>query len=254
MKNYEEMTRSVLDRAEKVRAERKKTRRVAGVAAICACSVALAVLVGTQLRGETPGVQPENPTALTAPQSPRITLLSAAAGDGTQQKLGLDVVTPFAMKIRVRDVRGQDQSKALKEEQAYAKSVQEASPADDRMEQFVSKTAIITLVSDGHFCLVVKDYDRVESVSVTTTAAGRATYGPYSLTDGESGFMVFWSLSDETVERIEKDPGLKLSEIRDTVTAAVKFSDGSTETAVIDMTVDEEGQVYAVHRGVSATA
>ena len=255
MKSYEEMTRCILSRVEEEKKMEKKRRKIVGTAAICVCSVALAVLMGVRLPINIPEATPENTTAVISSQTSGITLLHATGNGDAQQKLIKDVVVPFSLKIRVRDVRGQDRAKVLEEEKAYAKAAQEVSRTENCMEQYISEAAIITLVSDGHFCLIMEDYSQVQDVFITTTQTGLATFGPYTRSgEGESGVMVFWTLSDETIGQIEKNPALKLSEIQDTVTVTLEFKDGSTESAVIDMTVDDEGQVYAVQRGISVTA
>ena len=114
------------------------------------------------------------------------------------------------------------------------------------------KTLVSTIYA-GSFYLTVDDYAQVRDVSVTTTGIGDASinsvdYYEESLSDGVG---ITWFLSDEGVDMIEKDPELKLSELTDTVTVTVEFNDGTKEIAIIDITVDEEGQIYGTFQGAN---
>ena len=46
---------------------------------------------------------------------------------------------------------------------------------------------------------------------------------------------------------------MKLSTLRDTITVFVEFTDGTTETVVADVIIQDDGQVFIVHRGATIT-
>lgn len=272
MKTYEEMTVSVLQKTEYQRAAHRRRCKIglsAATCVLCVCAVILAIVrVG------------DTPTG-SAGTTGRLVLLAAAADNGSHHELIQDVVTPSNFWIRVRDISTNNSAlwvEILEEEYAWDDAFRSNSGLDCAMTRFMSDTTLITVIYETTFYVAMKDYEQVESMSVSTTDAGSATayrvryknqttdalgskttnYDADSLSDASTqvseGVAINWMLSDATVAMIDKDPKMDLSKIKDTITVTVVFKDGSTESAVIDLSVSAEGQVYVTHRESIAAA
>lgn len=250
MKNYEQMTRSVLARAEVEKAAQKRRRRNMMTVAVCLCVVGLTVFVGAKAR------QADSGEGMGSRVS--VFCVTANAAEQPQQMLKGGTL-PYNAVLRVRDITGlsdsqvQDLQSADKE---YAEELAAKNPGTNgnfRWSVTSRKTdrMLVTTIYAGFYYLAVDDYAQVQDISVTTTGIGDASvngvdyYDP-SLSDGVG---ITWSLSGEGVEMIEKDPERKLSQITDTVTVTVEFLDGTKEIAVIDITADDAGQIYGTFRG-----
>jgi hypothetical protein len=55
-------------------------------------------------------------------------------------------------------------------------------------------------------------------------------------------YYVDWYLNHEV---LIEDPDMPLSSIRDSLEVTITYEDSTTERIVIDITIDDEGQVYA---------
>lgn len=108
------------------------------------------------------------------------------------------------------------------------------------------------------------DEDQYESVDIETTGAGgvsgalisyfkTATYGEgenqITYPAGTMLYVVNWSLSYETELKLMNSPNVAFSAIRDTITITVNNKDGTEAFVVIDITVDDDGQIYMTQRG-----
>ena len=186
------------------------------------------------------------------------------AGNTEEKEMVEDVVVPLDFLIRVRDIRrvytDEERKKIMAEEAAINKELlaSASGPQGEKgSTRWGSENSIVSLVQNEFLYLAVSDYEQVEDMSVETTEAGGATVVPYpyevkapdgSVTTIKTGIHINWTLSDGTINRIDENPDMPLSEICDTVVVTVKFRDGITEQVVIDLTVDDAGQIYVTHR------
>lgn len=272
MKSYDEMAQSVLIRAEKERMIQKRRNRNIVLSVIaCACCLACAILVGIRLN--TP--EPQDPmlndvTASTAPEpsatetdpipkeSHEITLLSRAE-DGTYVQMLNDVVLPYYMQLRIKDVRGltEEEEETLKrEEKAIANAMIKRPVEYTSISQYCVAGILSTRLAIGWIKVTIEDFVKVEDIILTTTGVGVAdrdrisNYNPEDNTDpGMLG--VSWRPSFELHEKLAENPDMKVSDIRDTITITIKFKDGTVATAVVDLTFDDEGMAYIVQRGIT---
>ena len=68
---------------------------------------------------------------------------------------------------------------------------------------------------------------------------------------GSMRYIVFWSLSTDLEQKLIVNPNMPISEISDTITITVNYSNGAQQTLIIDVTVDDDGQIYMTQRGNS---
>ena len=253
MKSYEEMAERVLVRAEKEKQNCKRRNRIvlATVAGMfCLCLSVLSVL---WTRVPEPQASEQS-----VHREPRIGfVVRCSASEVKPAELIKDVVVPCESLIRVRDVTGMDEKERYvvrSEEKALAKELFANWDENKSFTQWGSDTAIISLFCVGDLGLVIDDYNDVESKYITATKMGSASLGHVDYYEGDDKITVFWGPSDIAIKQIEKNPETKLSGLSHTLTVTVEFKDGTTETATIDMIVDDDGYVYAVQRGITVTA
>lgn len=246
MKTYKEMTASVLEKAKNSQTKRNRIIALAATFLVLCTAGLTALALGT---GQAP-----------ATPEPRLVLMCSASEYSQQEEMIEGVVTPLEFLIRVRDIRGinryRDIIDIIAEEAAFREEivneeVDESKP-DSRYVRWQNEDAIISLLYKGFLFLAVEDYDQVQDMSVKTTDAGQATVERYlhnEQGDTRRGISINWVLSETTVDKIQNDPAMKLSTICDTITVTVNFKDGTTETVKIELTADDEGHIYATHKG-----
>ena len=252
MKSYEEMTEMVLLRARAQKAAQKRRRSKALIATACACGIALAVFAAAKINQPADGEK--NRTS-------RISLFCVTANAAAQRQPMLKGErVPYHAVIHVRDIRGFDAWELLEQRQADLEYAEYMPGQDqDRLpggpdwcaSSIITDETMITTIFVGSFYMEVDDYNQIKDVSTTTTEIGwtaehLTNYYDASLKDG---IGITWSLSGFGLDMIEKNPEMKLSELKDTITVTVEFVDGSKETAVIDITVDDDGQIYGTFVG-----
>lgn len=253
MKSYEEMTRSVLDRAQLQRQRSKRRNAIgwtAATAACCLCLALLAVFAPGKTESKTPTQQ------LTAEPQARIMLLSSPE-DTQPKELIRDVVEPYVYQIRVHEVdnlSGDEQKAFIQKEREYAEQIFGASAADRAFTCGAGKNCVITLISMGRLMLTVDDYGLIKDFSVSTTENGYINFIGRVFAGTDQGLQFGWTLSQTAIHKIEEDPKVKLSEFSDTITVSVEFIDGSVETVVADVMIQDDGQAFIVHRGVTVAA
>lgn len=255
MKTYEEMSRSVMKKAQILKEKQKnRSKRIATVAG-CLCCAALIFAAAIWIP-----LAPTNDNQHTN----RLIFLKANASEISGQKMIENVTEPLNAMIRVKDLRKLHQSEReimqAEERDAIAQML-DFTGKDNEIMQYASDSAVITLGISGRFCVTVNDFSQIEDVFVATKEDGSATIAPQGfstvsssmieMVQSASSLYIFWSLSDSAIEKLEEDPTMDLSEINDTVVVTAKFKDGSIEEAVIDMTVDNEGHIFYNYRGVN---
>lgn len=252
MKSYEEMTGAVLSQAKEQRAAQQRRRGKVLAAAACACCIALAVFAAAKI------YLPSNGGKSGVPRLSVFCVTANAAAQRQQMLKGEKV--PYHAVIRVRDITGVADSELLDLHRADKEYAQQMAGQDlDKLpgnpnlstSTHITDEMMITTIFAGSFYMEVDDYKQVKDVSTTTTEIGwvaqyLSDYYDESLKDG---IGITWSLSEAGVDMIEKNPEMKLSELNDTITVTVEFVDGSKETAVIAITVDDDGQIYGTFEG-----
>lgn len=259
MKTYEEMARSVMEKAQRHRRKQKRTM-ISVISSVAVFAVCLTAAFAVW--GEDSGIW--NMSGEDTWQ-PRLVLRCSATEFRNQEGLLEDVVSPLEFMLRVRDIRGMTPEQVnlvLEEEENYKDQWwqgEDGLQGERSYTRWGTDNAYISLFYNEFLYLAVSDFEQVKDFTVKTTETGSATVVPYPYIDSQdegvtdavkTGIHINWSLSDYTIDEIEKNPEIKLSEIKDTVSVSVEFEDGTTETAVIDITVDDEGQVYVTNKGI----
>ena len=99
----------------------------------------------------------------------------------------------------------------------------------------------------------------VETTVVGAVSRSAHLYGPnqeedtiYWLNVREAVFR--WSISGDFAFELDKDPAIPLKSIRDVITIKIGYTNGTAETLIFDITVNEEGDIFVTQRGVPNTA
>lgn len=253
MKTSEEMASSVLCRAKQEKQIRNRRRKITAVSALCACCLVLTAVAVAGPNREEPqlAVQVQQSTART-----KVMVVNNGSADSRSAELIRDVRMPYKVMIRVWDVAGLSDAeleRVEEEEQRFAEDIWGLTDYKTASHTcWGSENVLISIVTVEQLFLVVDDYDQIADYEVETTEMGYIdTFGEiYKEESGaDLGLSFGWTLSNKAVEMIEKDPAVKLSTFSDTITVTVKFKDETQEKVVVDMQVEDDGQVYAVHRG-----
>lgn len=252
MKSYEEMTRSVLDRAQQQRRRNNRKNTIGWAAAIacCLCLTLLAVLAPGKAEPEAPAQH------LTDKPQARIMLLSNSQ-DTQPKELIRDVVEPYVYRIRVHETEEidlEEQQAFIQQEMAYAEEFWVDGVENRAFTCAAGKTSVVTLLFAGRLMLVVDDYSTIKDYTVTTTGTGYISDIGHRVAGEVQGLAFGWTLTGASVDAIVDDPRVKLSTFSDTITVCVDFQNGTTETVIADVIVQDDGQVFIVHRGATVTA
>ena len=253
MKSYEEMTRSVLYRAQEEIKEQKRRSIKCAVLTAGICLAVLAVFAGSMLR---------KPSGAAEPWKPRVSMLCVTASASPQrQPMMKGEQIPIGAQMLVHDIEGLSSQEVLRlriADQEYAKQMFEGRKQeltwgpDWATTGWSSEKTMVTTIFAGSFMLAVEDYQQVKNVSVTTTEMGYTSQHGTDLYDTTQkdavGFT--WSLSQAGLKMLEEDPQMPLSQIKDTVTVTVEFTDGTKEVAVVDISVDDAGLIYGTFREI----
>lgn len=289
MKTSEEIAQSVIQRARVHRAAKKRRIITVTAAFLCVCGISLAALatgITPEPVPDTLQVQPtteatevtEATDAIIEMNAARITLMNCAADGTLIAEMTKDIRIPYQMELRVRDIRGltEDEVEAIqKAEKKYASDLIDAAP-DDLGEWawgcYTNKNGIVTTISAGHFFLQIEDPDLIESIRVTLSGDGvlrhisstenedsETTPGEYFLDTKtikrqyrSGGLNMVWVLSSENCNKLATDPSIPLSTFRDTITMTVTMKNGTQQVYVIDIEIEDNGEVYAIYRGDTA--
>lgn len=255
MKSYEEMTDSVLNRAKRERTILMKKRRNILLTVLCVCIAVAAVFAGIRNDRQT------------AEREPRVSVFCITANAaGQTQEMIKDMTLPYNAVIRIQDIAGMGMHELQALEAAnreYAEKMAAESDNDLPGNPQWSMTTdlfgklLITSIYAGSYYMVIDDYEQVADVVVSTSEIGLAAA---DITDfrGEENkdeatkdcICVDWTLSEKGVDLLTKNPDLKLSELKDTIMVTVLFKDGISETVVIDITLDDDGQIYGTFREI----
>ena len=276
MKTYHEMTESVLQKAgtEIVKKERRRRNGVFIVASGLCLALLLTVLgmgleqppeISPTLSVEQPGLSADatDATQLTQQQSGvKLSFLREVEGQVLEESLSGGVMAPIDFVLRVRDVRGLDETAieaAKQEEWAFAQSFREKwkGKGDGGIRTGSSERVIITQIYNGFLYLEV-DYNQISSMSAETEDGSAITLVPYyykqQSAEGEEirrGIRIFDPVSRQMCSKLEEDPTMPLSTLRDSITVTLTYNNGSPETVIIDIMLDDEGNIYVMQRADS---
>ena len=270
MKSYREMTESVLEKAgTEIKKKERRRRNGLLITASSLCFALLLTVLGMGMeRSMTmqPGLSADVTDALQPTQQAKvkITYLTDVEDQTTQESVSPDVSVPLGAMIRIRDIRGlseEEVDNARQEEMSIAKEFGITGKSSYTKWEYPGH--ITTIVSNGGITLDFSDCATVENVAVETTEVGLVTksahlYGPnqedtiYWPNVREADFR--WSISSEFAFALDEDPTIPLESIRDVITIKIDYTDGTEETLVFDITVNEEGYIFVTQRGVPNTA
>ena len=175
--------------------------------------------------------------------------------------------------IRVRNLNGlspEEKYKVHMEEIAYREAFEEeygVKGDGGRYELLKTENVIIHHLSGGHTSIILPDYNLIEGYTIQTTGvidAGEATgwyYGDVTYGEGEDAvtipagsYRIFTNIrmSNETSNLFSTKPDTPLSIIRDTISVNIRFKDGSKAVVLLDVSVNDSGQVFVTMRGNAA--
>ena len=256
MKDYKEMTESVLQQASTRAAHRKHQRRMAtGLIAASLCLAILICAVGFGVgRNPADTTQPtislENPTTVPAtqpsenPEGLRIVFLSTSNGVETETSLEVGIKKPIDYVVYVRNLSGLDdeqRKEAKKEWREFEKMMTSGGSGG---------VGGYTCTSYNHGDMIIGTYMRgfigitngqkkIIHLSVDTVNEGVGNHGACL---GPYDFGVSWFLNPKV---LMDNPSTPLSSIRDSLVVTVEYQDGTSEIIMIDISINDEGQVFA---------
>ncbi len=289
MKDYKEMTESVLQQANVRAAQRTRQRRMAtGLIAATLCFAILIAVVGFGVGGNPSGTtqptismenpttvpitQPETTEPIVPPEEAKVFFLNQKEGQLSKQYLMQGMAIPVSGQIRVRSFWGmteEERELAILEEDAF----REAYKAENWTEYMGGSASVrrdrfgmFTLLMNGSISLEFADQSHVSSVDMETTDVGTVSGGTMCYTQtttygegdnqitfpaGSVRYLIFWGLSYETETKLMGTMSGPYSDIKDTITITVNYSNGAQQTLIIDVTVDDDGHIYMTQRGNS---
>ena len=193
----------------------------------------------------TPTTQPTETTAPTNQtekehEGTRVFYLSTNNGEETETPLEVGIATPLDYFVFYRNLRGL--SKEERDEiSAQWRAIQNEMKNGDSgysCSSFVGQDMILGTVIKGRLG-ITSNRGKIRAVSVTTVNKGIGDTGWGRVDDA---FHVCWYLS---YEALIENRDMPLSSIRDSLEVTITYEDSTTERIVIDITIDDEGQVYA---------
>ena len=230
-----------------------------------------------------PTISMENPT--TAPTQPETTeptqqdiivhtgnvyFLTATEERAELVPMQANMTMPWDHIFYVRSLKGLTQEQireAIEEENQAQKAYMEKYGGligEGRYSVCYSMNAVIRYYSAGRASLILLNDSQIESVDRETTGVlnvgGRHSTlqedytvgkGEYAVTipGGSQRVYLDCSMTGETRKIFEENPDTPLSTIRETITVTINYKNGTKEIVVIDVTVDDDGQIYMTQRG-----
>lgn len=282
MKSYEEMTDSVLQKARMRRRELRRNRNNL-LAALSLCCVVLTVWgINRTTQPINPIIQTLPPATsetaglpTDAAVSPRLTLLCTVPGSEPGKVMETNVEIPYKAEVLVWDISNLTEAElqeVLAQERAYKELMKGAYPEEISYGRHRRENVVVTTVSVGCFSMVFEDVQSVARIRATVTENGylmaypRTEHGSNSANgwfgidvDGENfrqslamkqnrNFEMFWQISPVVADKVNADPVMDLSQIHDTITLTVNYTDGREEITKIKISVNAQGQVSAVRQ------
>lgn len=258
MKTTREMTDSVLHKATQVAARQQRTRkRAAGLIAGILCVMLIAGFTFIPRGAEQP--TPTAPPTLhedISIQTGKVYFLSNPGTADMLTPLKTDMTYAVDQVIRVFPKN----SKAAAEEFLTAWRAKYAGVVfEGGRTIFETKNTIIYSLSAGVTSVILPDYTQIlkverESTGVLVCGGTYAEfnndytlkYGDHTVTIPGGSYRVHMHFvpSQETMKRLDSNPETPLSTIRDTFTLTIYYKNGTTETLKLDVSLNNEGQIY----------
>jgi hypothetical protein len=265
----------------------KKANRKKTVIRVAWAACALLVLTAIGLFWKAPAgvidpTQPtismENPT--TAPTKPtekdiivhtgNVYFLSSEGDTPIMTPVQANMTLPVDNIIRIRNLRGLSEAEkyqAIVEENAFMEEFREQRRlfGEGHGEFYPEGDVLIMRASCGFASILILDGSQIESVTRESTGilgTGQSkivyhkdcTYGEgenaLTIPAGSVRYLLDCSLGDYATRNIFiTNPDTPLSSLRDTFTVTINYKNGTKEIVVIDVTVDDDGQIYMTQRG-----
>ena len=266
--------------------ERKNDKKKWFVRGLCVACIGLLLVVVGLIRnlpaGTTDPTQPtismENPA--TAPTKPtekdiivhtgNVYFLSSEGDTPIMTPVQANMTLPVDNIIRIRNLRGLSEAEkyqAIVEENAFMEEFREQRRlfGEGHGEFYPEGDVLIMRASCGFASILILDGSQIESVTRESTGilgTGQSkivyhkdcTYGEgenaLTIPAGSVRYLLDCSLGDYATRNIFiTNPDTPLSSLRDTFTVTINYKNGTKEIVVIDVTVDDDGQIYMTQRG-----
>jgi len=261
------------------KANRKKTFiRVAWAA----CAVLVLTAVGLFWKapaGVTDPTQPtismENPTTTPTEEdiivhTGNVYFLTATEERAELTPMQANMTLPWDHIFHVRSLKGMTEEElleAIEEEHLAQIAFREKYGAvigEGRYDTYYSKNAVVRYYSAGMASLILLNNSQIERVDREATGVLRVgdknlalqedhTFGEgaYAVTVPGGSLRIYLDcgMTEQTRKIFEENPETPLSTIRETITITFHYKNGTKEIVVIDVTVDNDGQIYMTQRG-----
>ena len=269
------------------RNRRRKTILAIAASGLCLALVLVAVGAFWKAPAGTDNTNPtismKNPT--TAPTQPEATeptekdiivhtgnvyFLSATGDTPIMTPVQANMTLPVDNIIRIRNLRGlseAEKKQAIAEENAFMEEFKEQRRlfGEGHGEFYTKDDVLIMRERCGFASILILHGSQIESVTRESTGilgTGQSkivyhkdcTYGEgenaLTIPAGSVRFLLDCSLGDYTTRNIfVAIPETPLSTLRDTFTVTINYKNGTKEIVIIDVTVDDDGQIYMTQRG-----
>ena len=170
----------------------------------------------------------------------RIFYLSTNNGEQTETPLEVGIATPLDYFVFFRNLRGL--SKEERDEvSAQWRAIRNEMKSGDSgytCSSYTGNEMILGTIIKGRLG-ITSNRGKIRAVSVTTVNKG---IGDTGWGREDDAFHVCWYLS---YTALIENRDMPLSSIRDSLEVTITYEDSTTERIVIDITIDDEGQVYA---------
>jgi len=283
MKTYEEMTSSVLQRATAGIAERNRRRKtILTVTATGLCLALVLAAVGVfwdvpaGVNDPTqPTISMENPTTTPTEEdiivhTGNVYFLTATEERAELTPMQANMTLPWDHIFHVRSLKGMTEEElleAIEEEHLAQIAFREKYGAvigEGRYDTYYSKNAVVRYYSAGMASLILLNNSQIERVDREATGVLRVgdknlalqedhTFGEgaYAVTVPGGSLRIYLDcgMTEQTRKIFEENPETPLSTIRETITITFHYKNGTKEIVVIDVTVDNDGQIYMTQRG-----
>lgn len=170
----------------------------------------------------------------------KISFLSTKNGEETETPLEIGITMPIDYIVYVRNTRGLSDEKhkeTIAQWHAFEEEIKSGGHGYT-CTSFVGQEMIIGTYMKG-FLRIRPDHSKIKHISVDTTNEGVGNYG-YGHQDEE--FHVNWFINPQI---LIEDRSLPLSSVHDSLEVTITYKDGTTEIIIIDISLNDEGQVFA---------
>ena len=252
MKSSKEMARTVLAQAKKKKEKQSRIQKGIIGTAVVLCIAALVAFGSAGFRLP----QSDVPTLSTegAVQNTGKSRLSVFSVSAAEYKTMIDGVNIPQGIIRVRDVSDNTEAEKVfirREILEEGEKLGEDAWFSSR-QLWEDKDVMVMMAYAERLMVFPNDFGQIADFSVSAkNSSATCIANPdknHKSGDVERGIEIGWQPSQAEVDMLQAEPDTKLSTFDDTITLTVNFKDGSTETVIIDVDVDDEGTIYMAYR------